>query len=630
MCGIFGFASVEKKVNKKLFEESLLFIKHRGPDFQDFKEINKNVALGHTRLSILDLSSINNQPFTVEDRYTISFNGEIFNYIEIRKELESKGFSFVTSGDTEVILKSYQYWGENCVNKFNGMWAFSIYDNLKDTLFCSRDRFGIKPFCFSNFNDTLIFSSECKPILNYFPNLRKPNYNVIANFCYKGLGAQYSETWFEGIKRLLPGHNLLWEKGRVTIEKYWDYEAKIDASIDFNDSKDVFRNLVKSSINYRLRSDVNIGSTLTSGLDSSTIVGLIKEQDDKKINTYTAYSENEDFKSNDKQSYKGNVDLNEANITNKLNEDFDTLPNLIRVDFSNYSEKLKEVVYYLESGNSSFATIPMLQVYKEAKKKVKVLMEGQGADELLGGYVLDIFPYYILELLKKLKFIRVFKDLKKFKKVYSIKYLFISFFRSLDNKFINELRFKLKDINFINRKSFDYKYLKDSNKFGHDYKTEKLNSKLIEKHSGGLINLLHYGDVLSMSQGIETRLPFMDYRLVEYVFKLNFTHKIKDLKGKLLLRNSFKNILPDYIYNSKIKIGFSTPLNKILFQDEEIKNILLTYNYNDFFDNDKIKKIYEKSKIGKSNYDTLLFKILSTKIWFKLYIDCDKLELKKY
>jgi len=625
MCGIFGVHNLNKETNLKLFEESLQFIKHRGPDFHQSIKINDYIVLGHTRLSIIDLSESNHQPFSVDNRYTLTYNGEIFNYLEIKQELIGLGVSFKTSGDTEVVLQSYINWGEDCVSKFNGMWAFAIYDKEKDKLFCSRDRFGIKPFSYHTSKDEIIFSSEIKPILNYKPILRKPNLNVIANYCYKGLGAQSEYTWFEEIKRLLPAHNLIWENGTIKIYRYWEYPKDIDKKLSYEEAKIEFERLFCDAVRLRMRSDVKVGSTLTSGLDSSSIVGILSKMNYKELNTFTAYSKTEDYTDNDKIAFKKDVDLDESKVVKKLNNDFGTIPNLINVSFSNYIEKLSEVIYYLESGHSSPATVAINQVYKNAKNKIKVLMEGQGADELLAGYVIDVVPRHIIALFKRREFLSAYKEFSVFRRVYSLRYLLLLLLRSFDNKTLNFLKNFTLGINIFNNKRFLFSYMKED-VLRLKKTSDKVNQVLIRQHSGGLVNLLHYGDALSMSQSIESRLPFMDYRLVEFAFSLPSSYKFKGMRGKLIQREGLEKYIPDYITNSLIKIGFATPIDNIINSSSEIEDILINYNWDNFFNNANIAKMLKLNREGKKNFSSMLFKILSAKIWFKMFIEPDTLE----
>ena len=279
MCGIFGIVNLSqrKEIDSERFKDSAMLMKHRGPDAYDQWGISGKIKMAHLRLAIIDLSEGSNQPFqSLCKNFTIVFNGEIYNYLELRKELELLGHEFKTSSDTEVLLNSYIQWGEGCTQKFNGMWAFAIFNSKNDSLFCSRDRFGIKPFCYSITEDSLIFSSEIKSILNFFPHLRVPNYNIISNYCRNSLGAQAEQTWFDGIVRLMPGHNLTIKDGEISIYRYWEYPSKtIDISIE--EAKKEYKRLFIDAVKLRMRSDVPVGTTLSSGLDSSSIVSVLRK-----------------------------------------------------------------------------------------------------------------------------------------------------------------------------------------------------------------------------------------------------------------------------------------------------------------------------------------------------------------
>lgn len=620
MCGILGVYSSKRELRLPHFNKALRLLKHRGPDFQDAKQIDENVILGHTRLSILDLSTCSNQPFSVDDRYTLTYNGEVYNYVEIREELQTLGISFNTTGDTEVVLWAYKIWGEECVNRFNGMWAFAIYDKELKKLFCSRDRFGVKPFNYHNGDGEFIFSSEIKPIIAYRPEIKAPNYNLIANYCYKSIGAQAKETWFESIFRLPPSHNLTYQSGELKIFKYWSYPKKVDKSLTFEQAIKQFQELFLNAVKLRMRSDVKVGSTLSSGLDSSSIVGVINALYPEKIETFTAYNDTSSYTKKDKAVFKQDVDLNEASTVNLLTKKFNVTSNLVEVSFSDYLGKLSEAIYYLESGHSSPAIISIHQVYKIARKKIKVLLEGQGADELLAGYIVDSFPSYIKEILKSGGVKKAFTEFVEFKNMYSTYYLFMLYLRSFDSSFFNSIKNSVKRIDVFNKNAFKFEYVKD-NWEDEDGFDQSFNKFLYKQHTSGLVNLLHYGDALSMAESIECRLPFMDYRLVEFAFSLPYNFKLDKMKGKYIQRRALSSYIPDYITNSTLKIGFATPLDTLIKDSKEIENILINQRCGDLFDENKVKKLLKKHQEGRGNYSTLLFRILSTKIWYKTFFE---------
>lgn len=220
MCGIIGLYDF-KGIDSEKFEYSLKKIEHRGPDNQSVEIISDKLVFGHTRLAIIDLDHKSNQPFSLQNNYTITYNGEIFNYKELREELVKKGFRFNTQSDTEVLLTSYICWGEDCVRKFNGMWSFAIYDKLKNKIFCSRDRYGIKPFYYVHNENIFMFSSMISPILSYYKEFNNPDFESINDFLYRGFSSQYKNTWFKKIKKLIPGHNMVFDFDSLNEINYY-------------------------------------------------------------------------------------------------------------------------------------------------------------------------------------------------------------------------------------------------------------------------------------------------------------------------------------------------------------------------------------------------------------------------
>jgi asparagine synthase (glutamine-hydrolysing) len=627
MCGILGIYNLTKnqQTNSGKFEKALLKMNHRGPDAFDVKNIDSDILLGHLRLSIIDLSNDGNQPFTLDDRYSIIFNGEIYNYIELREELIQKGLEFSTKTDTEVLLKSYTYWGENCVNKLNGMWAFAIYDRTEKTLFCSRDRFGVKPFNYAIHNNQFIFGSEIKSILEYFPELKQPNLNAIANFCFSSVGAQHKETWFKSIYRLEPAHHLTIKNGEIKITRYWDYPKKTNTNISFENAVDHYRSLFFDAVKIRLRSDVPLGFTLSSGIDSTSIVSIIGKENHSNTNTYTAAFNSDDYKKTEKQNFRENVTINEAEIVKQLTDELNLRSNIIPINFDNYTDNLQKIIYHLESGHGSPATYPLYEILKVANKDVTVVLEGQGADELLAGYINTAFPIYFIELIKNFKFKTAYNELQEFKKTYSLITAFKLAVRQSNFKFLKNYYYKLSGIdNFLSKKLSKSIELKDypTNPQGFD---NELNNHLFKAHTGGLVNLLHYGDAISMAHSLESRLPFMDYRLVEFIFSLPSSYKIRNGLGKYIHRVAMKGILPDYILENKLKFGFDSPLAQLFCLDGEKSpaGILLSDKciQRGLFNAEKIKLALTEQKNETKDHSRLLFRLLSVELWYRNFID---------
>ena len=302
MCGILGVYD-KQGVDERLFSQSLQFLETRGPDNSSVVKISESLLFGHTRLAIIDLDKSNNQPFAYKT-LTLTYNGEIFNYNELKNELVESGYDFSTEGDTEVVIKAFHHWGQDCVKKFNGMWSFVIHDSETNELFCSRDRFGIKPFYYYYDDSTFIFSSQIKPIINYYPNLKVINYSSIYNYFNTGQGADSIDTWFENIHRLKPAHNIIIGNTK-RMYRYWDY-PKSKISTSFEDAKTEFFNLFKDSVKLRLRSDVKLASTITAGLDSSSIVAMSNHINNQIVDTYTSFSDDSSFGKSERSIFAKN------------------------------------------------------------------------------------------------------------------------------------------------------------------------------------------------------------------------------------------------------------------------------------------------------------------------------------
>lgn len=626
MCGIFGVYSFKNQfINKAMVKDSAMLMKHRGPDAYGQWGVENTVEFAHLRLSIIDLSQDSNQPFLSScKRYSIVYNGEIFNYLEVREQLKRIGYTFRTDSDTEVLLNSYIEWGDACVNKFNGDWAFAIYDTLENSLYCSRDRFGVKPFNYAIINDQFVFSSEIKSIINYFPELKLPNYNVISNYCRNSLGAQIEQTWFEGIKRLLPGNNLRVSNSGIKMTPYWEYPQTVDRTISFEEANATYKEIFTQAVKLRMRSDVPIGTTLSSGIDSSSIVSVLRSLNFDDHSTFTAIFNQEAFQKNEMSVYKGDLKVNEADLVKRLAISLNLDSHLISVDKLDLIRELSNVIYFLESGHSSPATMPLSQILEQAKEHVKVILEGQGADELLGGYIINTFPAVVIECLKRGNLTQLYNEVVCFSKNYSMGYAFKQFFRLLNNDFIERVYQYSNGTNAIyGEKLKNYTRIKDypiQNVRFDNY----FNKVLYKSHIGGLGNLLHYGDAISMSKSIESRLPFMDVNLVEFVFKLPFDYKMYNGLGKYIHRTSMKDIVPSFILDNPIKFGFNTPLSihfsslkspaiQILMSDQCISRNL--------FDRKGLFRIINEQISGKRDLSTQLYRLLSVELWFREFID---------
>lgn len=644
MCGITGVVNLKHNVDKKLFVRMNNIIKHRGPDDEGYTIIAPNkivkaygidsaiaikeryiniedieeefpIIFGHRRLSILDLSENGHQPMSDEtDNIHITYNGEIYNYIEIREELKEKGYKFKTNCDTEVILNSYKEWGEDCVNHFNGMWAFAIFDKEKSKIFCSRDRFGVKPFYYYYDEDKIIFSSEAKQIIEDSNIERIANDKVIYNFLFYGNNDYNEDTFFKNIYALPPSHNMIiyldFENKKTKIEKkrYYDFKRE---GIEKNEDNAIkkFKEDFKRSIEYRLRSDITVGSCLSGGLDSSSVVtqacnNLKDEGKNNNFQTFTA-------------CYNENPEIDERYFSQKVVQKSGCKENLIFPNEENLEKDIEKVTWHQDFPFPSLSIYAQWNVMKgAAKKNVKVLLDGQGADETLLGY--ERYAIYLLrDNFKHFKFITMLKNYNYLKSNLNVGVKrIVTYFLSFSH--IDLLKYFVKRIKNFN--TLNNQFLRE-NKHNKDY-VKNVNFKdcfeLIrtEVFFSNLGSLLRYEDRDSMAFSIETRVPFLDYKLVENEMKIPVDLKIKDGWTKNILRKAMKDDMDQEVVYRKNKLGFVAPqkdwLNEL--DEEYINSYLNNMKTKKYFNVEKIKHVFK----NKTN-DELRWKFLSLEIWMKLF-----------
>jgi asparagine synthase (glutamine-hydrolysing) len=352
------------------------------------QEANHHAALvlGHRRLSIIDPTESSAQPLSSHSgRYWITFNGEIYNYIELRNQLQNLGHSFITQGDTEVILKAYAHWGRDCVNHFNGMWAFAIWDTQNQTLFCSRDRLGIKPFYYSKSNQRFTFASEIKSVLaSLSSSEHQLNEPYLARFILHGLLNDGQETLFKSIYQLLPAHCLEIYKGQIKMWRYWDIPQQSiqnadRATIEPQQAIEQFRELLTDAIRLRFRADVPVGTNLSGGLDSSTIVALATQRLASTFDTFTVEYPEPEFA--------------EGHHARRVAEACKTNAHYVTPSHENYIDFIERFSWFHDEPSVGSGMFSQWHVMQLASQNVKVVLDGQGADELLGGYQHYFYPY---------------------------------------------------------------------------------------------------------------------------------------------------------------------------------------------------------------------------------------------
>ena len=624
MCGILGIVKFDdQEVSENSFVHALSLQKHRGPDALNVKKLSPGLFLGHARLSIIDLDDRSSQPMESE-RYVLVYNGEIYNYLELRKELESLGHIFRTTSDTEVILECFEEWGDEAIARFNGMWAFCVYDKRDGRVLLSRDRFGIKPLYYAYNSEYLVFGSEIKSLLAIDSRLKEPDYNTIANYCRTSLGGQSLDTWFAGIKRLSPATNMTLENEQIKTSRYWNYPtAKYTQPYETAVTR--YKELFVDSIRLRLRSDVPVGITLSGGLDSSSIACVSKKIAKTPLQCFTSGFSGKNTVSSTVYT-ESSRSLDESELAAELASELGFSCTKIVTSYSDLQQRLRKVVRHTENGNSSPAVVPLLQLMEEAKKEVTVVLEGQGADELLAGYNMNVVVLAIIDDIMSFRIAAAYRTFKKFRSTNRFRYAILMFLRHLSNDlpFISRVRQKITGLDKIYGKNLKaYRFEKD---FPDQISQNEslVNKQLKREHTGGLVNLLQYGDAISMAASIESRLPFMDYRLVEFAFSLPSHFKFHEGVTKRIHRDAMRGLVPSVILDNSLKLGYSTPISEIVASDDgDIEGILLSKRCSkrENFDAKYLELVIREHKGKKKDHGPLLYRLMTVELWFREFID---------
>jgi len=607
MCGISGIIKFnDKAVQEDEIQLMMHRMKHRGPDDEGIF-IDKSVGLGFVRLSILDLSPAGHQPmFSNDGRYVIIFNGEVYNYIEIREELKDK-YKFKSGSDTEVILAAYQEWGKACLEKFNGMFAFAIYDKRTAEIFAARDRFGIKPFYYYQDNDKFIFASEIKSILPLL-NSKEPNDKIIYDYLLFNRTDHTQETFFKGIKKLQHGSYLEIVNNNITNQRWYNLSDKIEQ--DNYLSPVQYRELFKDSLKLRLRADVPVGVSLSGGIDSSSIVSSL--MDDFKLhelNTFSAVFGKKE--ASDESEY---IDEYRSIVKNMYFTTPDS--NAFFDDFESFIDAHNEPV-------PDIGPYAQFKVMELASDHVTVTLDGQGADEQLAGYHYFFGSYYI-ELLKQFKLTRLIKEnihyFKKHKSTNALKFFMYYVLPSqLQNK-INTQRFPSISKEFFKNNKDNFEINKML------YNPKNLSDLLIQHFEYKLEHLLRWEDLNSMHFSIESRVPFLDHRLVEATISSPSSQKLDRGETKSILREAMKDILPDKIAQRKDKKGFSNPREK-WFRTEKFSTYIYelinsdSFKNRGYFDSEIANKQYKKHLEEKVDISKEIWKWINLELWFRKFID---------
>jgi len=545
MCGIAGIIDLgDHAVAESQIKQMTDLVAHRGPDGAG-SYLYKNLGFGHRRLSIIDLSDAGHQPMALGDDLVITFNGEVYNYIELREELRKLGHQFHTHTDTEVVLAAYKEWGASCVTRFNGMWAFAIHDVKKQIVFCSRDRFGVKPFYYTIIDNKFLFASEIKQF-SAFKTKWSANKTILMDYLIFNLIDHKDQSFFEGVSRLPASHNLVYDLNTNTFEinRYYSITLHTDISrLNEPDTIALFKDEMNRSVDFRLRSDVKVGSCLSGGLDSSYLASLASGKYDHAREQFTVITAQAIEEEIDETPFaKMVVDSNDLNwlVTTPTSADFRFF--------------LDDVIYSQEEPFISPSMFMQYFVMKKAKENgVTVLLDGQGADEVLMGYAKYLGAY-----LKSLSPGQLLANLFRTKHQYGYSLINILKFHLYFTSF--SVRYKRNMHNFqgLDKKYLDCVDAEMIRKLAESYKDiNELQS--LEIFSATLPSLLRYEDKNSMANSIESRLPYLDWKFVEMALSINNQFKIKDGWSKYILRCSMNGRLPDEVTWRRKKLGFVAP-----------------------------------------------------------------------
>jgi asparagine synthase (glutamine-hydrolysing) len=628
MCGIAGIINfTETAVDEALLRSMCESIAYRGPDDEGFL-LDHNIGLGHKRLSIIDLAS-GHQPLCNEDESIwIVYNGEVYNYPELRMALIQKGHIFRTHSDTEVILHSYEEFGEDCVNKFNGMFAFVIYDSKKKKIFGARDRFGIKPLYYFIDNDKFLFGSEIKAILKH-PEIRaEVNPDGIGDY----LAFQFclgNKTLFDNIFKILPGYSFslsLKKPKSFKVKQYWDLKYPIDTYHTEDYFIDTLMRLIEDSVRIRLRSDVEIGAHLSGGLDSSTVVSVASTLlgEETRLKTFTG-----GFRDYDGYDESGFATLVSKHNGTKHYEIFPTATDFV--------ETLPKLIYYMDEPSAGPGLFPQYFVSKLASQKVKVVLGGQGGDEIFGGYA-----RYLVAYLEQCIKGAIFETQEEGKHVVTLDSIvpnlsILQQYTPMLQDFWNTGLFDSMEKRYFRLiyRGSGYKDLicdqyaiNESRAFGefqacfsHADTSSYFNKMGYFDMKASLPALLQVEDRTSMACSLESRLPLLDYRIVELMASVPPTIKYKGGMTKYLIKKAVRNVLPSEVLERKDKMGFPVPLSE-WYQDKIhgfVHDTLLS-------DHARDRKMYNMKKLEDTLFTEKKFGrgvwgMLCLELWYQQFID---------
>jgi asparagine synthase (glutamine-hydrolysing) len=597
---------------------------HRGPDdaglFTDGP-----LVLGHRRLSILDLSEAGHQPMVSPDgRYVISFNGEIYNYLELADELKGHGSRFQSGTDTEVILEAYRHWGEECVARFNGMWAFAIYDRDTEKVFLSRDRSGIKPLYYVLTNEALHFASEIKALLAVLPEARQPHFPYLARFLTTGLLDDGEETCFQNVRQLLPAHNARFDlpANRFRTWSYWQLDPERTWQSSAGAAIERLTELLDSSIRMHMRSDVPVGTCLSGGIDSSTIVCLMSRLRQDPVLSFSGLYPDKD--------------CNEQTYVEAINANAGCRPGpVLPQPNGDLLEDLARITWHQDEPTAGPGLYTQFHVMRRACRDVKVILDGQGADELFAGY-LFYFNAHLQDLLSH----GLLNQAAALRLVLAMHWhwglrVAASGWNRVTGGAASRLAKGMAWLRGTRRgsvASWLHPALIDQAEAA---PLARVPARRFQNHLGTLLHsqvtstslpaLLHYEDRNSMAFSLEARVPFLDYRIVEFAFSLDSSLKLHGSWTKWVLRKAAQRLLPRQVTWRRSKLGYPTPMARWLRTEPDravIADLLFSSSLagRDLICPRGIQRLWREHQAG-ADHSWALYRVITTELWFRHFID---------
>lgn len=603
MCGICGI--IRKGDNKDIIKKMNDRIMHRGPDGEGYY-IDGDVAFGHRRLSIIDLST-GDQPIYNEDSSVVTvYNGEIYNYLELRSELESLGHEFKTKSDTEVLVHGYEEWHTDLPKYLRGMFAFAIYDKNRNEIFLARDNFGIKPLYYAKMNDSFMFASEIKSFLDV-PDFKKEFNEDILETYLEFSFVPTNETFFKGVYRLDAGCSLLYKDEDIKINKYFKLDFKED-TMSFTDAVKNISDVMEDSVKRHLIADVEVGSFLSSGIDSSYIVSLAKP--DK---TYTVGYENKKY---DEINYAKDL-ADKLGIKNESK--------IIKKD--EYLDAIPKIMYHLDEPTSDPAAISLYFVAKLASRDLKVVLSGEGADEFFGGYnyyreevdykFYNKIPYGIRHVIGKVA--GLFPEVRGFN-------FLVRRGEKLENSYIGVNRnFSEKMARKVLRKNYELKAIDVTKDVYNEFKDYSNIDKMqaIDINFWLMKDILLKADRMTMASSIEGRVPFIDKEVFSVASKLPFDYKVTKENTKVALREAARKVIPTDAYKKK-KLGFPVPIREWIKDGKFKEDIEKTINSdvaNKYFNVKFLNKLFNEHLSGKKDNYRKIWTVYTFIKWYQVFFE---------